>query len=71
MTSVRKSSTNYWTRPMPDISMCDSETCLLKTKCYRNPASGTKPSEHRQSWFLGLSKEGDDCVYYWPKEDRG
>ena len=56
---------------MPDISMCDSETCPLKAECYRNPASGTKPSEYRQAWYLGLLKEGEDCDHYWPKEDRG
>jgi hypothetical protein len=55
---------------MPDISMCDSETCLLKTKCYRNPASGTRPTEYRQAWFIGLAKEGEDCNRYWPVEDR-
>jgi hypothetical protein len=54
---------------MPDISMCDSET-WLKTKCYRNPASGTKPSEYRQAWFIGLKEEGQDCDYYWPVESR-
>ena len=53
---------------MPDISMCDSETCPVKATCHRNPASGTTPSEHRQSWFMGLREEGEDCVYYWPKE---
>lgn len=55
---------------MPDISMCDSETCPLKTKCYRNPASGTRPSEFRQAYFFGLEKEGEDCDYYWPFEHR-
>jgi hypothetical protein len=54
---------------MPDISMCDSETCPLKTNCYRNPASGTKPSEHRQSWFMGLPSEGETCNHYWPVAD--
>jgi len=56
---------------MPDITMCSSETCPLKTTCYRNPASGTKPSEYRQSWFLNKTTEGKDCDSYWPKEDRG
>jgi hypothetical protein len=56
---------------MPDITMCGSETCPLKTMCYRNPASGTRPSEYRQAWFLNIDKEGDDCKHYWPKEDQG
>jgi hypothetical protein len=51
--------------------MCDSKTCPLKTNCYRNPASGTKPSEYRQAWFINLTKEGDDCIYYWQKRGRG
>ena len=55
---------------MPDISMCDSKTCPLKTKCYRNEASGTKPTEYRQAYFMGLATEGEDCIYYWPVEDR-
>lgn len=55
---------------MPDISMCDSETCPLKAKCYRNPASGTKPSDPVQAWFVGLTEWGEDCKYYWPREDR-
>lgn len=55
---------------MPDITMCGSETCPLKTECYRNPASGTKPSEFMQSWFLGRSKkEGEDCDHYWSKDE--
>jgi hypothetical protein len=55
---------------MPDITMCGSETCPLKANCYRNPASGTKPSEYRQSWFMGLDKEGEECEHYWPREIR-
>ena len=34
---------------MPDILMCANHTCPLREDCYRNPASGTKPSEFRQS----------------------
>ena len=52
---------------MPDISMCGSETCPLKAKCYQNPASGTKASEYMQAWFVGLPEEGENCNYYWPK----
>ena len=52
---------------MPDITMCDSPACSLGGICYRNPRSGTAPSEYRQSWFLGVDKcEGEDCRYYWP-----
>ena len=55
---------------MPDITMCKSTTCPLKDNCYRNPASGTKPCEYRQVWFLGMTEWGEECGYYWPKGDR-
>jgi hypothetical protein len=42
---------------MPDITMCGSETCPLKTKCYRNPASGTEPRGWRQLWFFNKTTE--------------
>jgi hypothetical protein len=35
---------------MPDITMCGTEDCPLKSRCYRSPASGTRPTEWRQSW---------------------
>lgn len=61
---------------MPDISMCASEICPLRFTCYRNPESGTVPSEYWQSWFDleavgdGRSKlETDKCVHYWRKYD--
>jgi hypothetical protein len=49
---------------MPDITMCQSETCSVRHTCYRNPASGTKPNESRQSWFLNA--EEADCIYFYP-----
>jgi hypothetical protein len=55
---------------MPDINMCASDTCPLKAKCYRNRASGTRPSELRQAWFTDTSGWGEDCDYYWPVESR-
>ena len=55
---------------MPDITMCDSKTCSLRATCYRNPASGTKPSEYRQSWYFNKTTEGEDCESYWPKDNR-
>jgi hypothetical protein len=59
---------------MPDISMCASETCPLRTLCYRNPAGGTRPSEYRQAWFLNTDEWGEDCRYFLPvygkREDR-
>jgi hypothetical protein len=49
---------------MPDITMCASETCPVRAQCRRNPISGTKPSEFRQSWFANIPEE--PCDYYWP-----
>lgn len=54
---------------MPDITMCGSICCPVRKYCYRNPASGTEPSEFRQSWFLDTSDlevQGEDCRYFWP-----
>jgi hypothetical protein len=51
---------------MPDIAMCPSKDCVLKDTCYRNIASGTEPSEYRQSYFVNPpSKEDGSCDYYW------
>lgn len=36
---------------MPDISMCPSQDCPVRGDCYRNEASGTEPSNFRQSWI--------------------
>lgn len=51
---------------MPDIAMCASETCPVRGVCYRNPASGTKPNEGRQSWALFGTREteGRSCGGY-------
>lgn len=54
---------------MPDITMCPSTTCPYKERCYRNKESGTTPSQ-RQSWFMGMKDEGDDCHYFWPVTER-
>ena len=55
---------------MPDISMCTSVTCSLRKTCYRNELSGTKPNEQRQSYFIGLTEEGEDCKYYWRTREK-
>lgn len=52
---------------MPDISMCSVETCELKTRCYRHEASGTKPNQYRQSYFMS-SNPGKDCEQFWEKK---
>jgi hypothetical protein len=54
---------------MPDITMCDSESCKVRGSCYRNPASGTKPNEFRQSWFFIAQGDDETCVDYWSMEN--
>jgi hypothetical protein len=54
---------------MPDISMCESDTCPKSKTCYRHEDSGTKPSEFRQSYFIG--NDPDNCKYYWPVKGNG
>lgn len=51
---------------MPDISMCNDKDCPMAAKCYRNPASGTKPSEFRQSW-MASPRIGEECEYLWER----
>lgn len=59
---------------MPDITMCASQICDVRAKCYRNEASGTRPSEFVQSWFYmdgvwGVGPGVDEaCEYYWPRK---
>lgn len=50
---------------MPDISMCPSETCTVRTSCYRNKASGTKPDEFRQAYFVEAPGVDENCPHYW------
>lgn len=47
---------------MPDISMCPSQDCPARTDCYRNEASGTRPSEWRQSWIGWTWRQCDGVV---------
>lgn len=48
---------------MPDLAMCPSETCPVRGVCYRNAASGTKPTDERQTWayFARREDEGRSC----------
>lgn len=43
---------------MPDISMCAHPTCPSRSRCYRHAASGTVPSEMRQS-YMGFEPGAD------------
>ena len=67
---------------MPDIAMCTGTgqtngkstslmECPKKETCYRFKA---KPSEHRQTYFVGLPYDPmtEECIYFSPlyeKED--
>ena len=55
---------------MPDITMCNGETCALSETCYRAPQSGTVPNGRNQSWFIEEPYWRDCrgptvCDYYW------
>lgn len=51
---------------MPDISMC-SAVCPKSSQCYRHADSGTKPSEHRQSYIM---RENGPCDDFWQVTKR-
>jgi len=47
---------------MGDISMCaNDDQCPVKSQCYRSTASGTKPTEQRQSWMAFQPSRGVSC----------
>lgn len=55
---------------MPDISMCAHPTCPSRSRCYRHAASGTVPSEMRQS-YMGFEPDADGaCSSFLGVSDR-
>lgn len=58
---------------MPDITMCKNWRCPLRLKCWRYTAF---PSEHWQSYFLGLPtprENGDEpatCERFWDNTNK-
>jgi len=46
---------------MPDIAMCNDDSCPMKKTCYRFVAV---PNEFRQSYFTESPRKGDDCEYF-------
>ena len=53
---------------MPDISMCNNQTCPSKDTCYRFKA---KPNEYYQSYTTYVVPEGKDkCEHYVPVSVR-
>lgn len=55
---------------MPDITMCASDTCHRRTECYRNEASGTKPTSWQQAYFISSEIEKDNCEYFSPQHTK-
>ena len=56
---------------MPDITMCISQTCPLRSSCYRSEASGTKPTPGWQTyslWTPRVEGESVECEGYWKRE---
>ncbi len=53
---------------MADITMCSREDCPLAEKCRRNPASGTRPNPHAQSWVVWPYEPGEGCDAFYPME---
>lgn len=49
---------------MPDISMCQNDSCPLKEKCYRFMAI---PDDVWQS-YTEFKYELDNCDYFYPLE---
>jgi len=56
--------------PPTSEQTCQNPTCPRKLMTIKVRA-GTVTSEYRQAWFFNKATEGEDCVSYWPKEDRG
>ena len=53
---------------MPDMTMCRAnyDACHRVGVCHRSPASGTTPSEVRQSWFTNVPIWSDGfCPMFW------
>lgn len=49
---------------MPDITMCQSEVCIVRETCYRYTA---KPNKYRQSYFFRAPGKDEKCKYYAPR----
>jgi len=46
---------------MPDITMCNDESCPMRMECYRYRAI---PSKMLQSYFIDSPREGETCDYF-------
>lgn len=52
---------------MPDICMCQDNTCPLKDTCYRFLAT---PTPGWQAYFAEKVRNGEKCEYFWPVNSR-
>lgn len=50
---------------MPDITMCTSSECAVAGRCYRNSASGTKPTDMLQAFSEFEPAKGAECSGFW------
>ena len=50
---------------MPDITMCKTETCLKKDKCYRYIAPPDKLQSYAD-FTTACNSENDKDNYFWP-----
>jgi hypothetical protein len=49
---------------MPDIAICNNQTCHLRHNCYRSKAI---PCRFRQSYFAGIKPDSNGiCEYFLP-----
>ncbi len=55
---------------MPDISMCAASACPRSKECYRHADSGTKPSEHWQT-YSAFAHGVDGCASFWLVDENG
>ena len=55
---------------MVDITMCNDDSCKLKTLCYRNKQSGTEITQYRQSFFVESPRDNDQCDYFMSTKNK-
>lgn len=55
---------------MPDFTMCTAQNCARSASCRRHEDSGTRPSDHRQSYSNFATGKWFDpyrCTAFWVK----
>ncbi len=51
---------------MPDIAMCQNQTCPLANQCYRFTAT---PSEMAQAYVTFSPNSDGNCEHFWPTDE--